>query len=161
MKAVKNVLKYVKEIYSLKFGISTNEWSMLNRWMNYDEECCESFVTQFVMKIWWMMCWRMLFHRLLNEVWNECWNKCCDEVCDVLKLCWSCVELVTNLSWCIIWWNICHSICCERSAKDLLKVCDAWCVESLWCMMCWKFVMHDVLKVCWKFVESLFIIYLS
>ena len=62
MKAVKDVLKYVKEIYSLKFVISTNEWSILNRWMNYDEECCEISVTQFVvikfvmhdvMNMWW------------------------------------------------------------------------------------------------------------
>ena len=34
---------------------------------------------------------------------------------------------------------------------DVLKVCDAWCVESLWCMMCWKFV-ESLLKVCSSYI---------
>ena len=85
-----------------------------------------------------------------------------------------------NELWWRMLWNICHSICDEDMMNDVLKNVvkvlslnlwwryDEWCVESLWCMMCWKFVMHDVLKVCdawcveslwcmmcWKFVESL------
>ena len=50
-----------------------------------------------------------------------------------------------NELWWRMLWNICHSICCERFVKDLMKYlslnwCDAWCVESLlkvcdaWCV---------------------------
>ena len=113
--------------------ISTNEWSILNRWMNYDEECCEISVIQFMMM------------KMLKL--NECWNKCCDEVCDeisvtqfVAKDLWKYVMKYLSLNLLrkiceSMWWNICHSICCE----SLLKVC-------------WKYVMHDG----WKFVEESF-----
>ena len=84
--------------------ISTNEWSILNRWMNYDEECCEISVTQFVAK----------------DLWK-------------------------------IWWNICHSI---DVMHDVLKVCWKFVMHDV-LKVCWKFVMHDVLKVCWRIIPQI------
>ena len=141
----------------------------------------------------WNVCWRMLWNichsicdeDMMNDVlkncFTDCWMKCeiNVEINVAMKyvMSWSCVEVVTNSSWCIIWWNIYHSICCERFVKDLMKYLSLnllrkFC-ESMWYIIWWKFVEESSPQIWWmlwseccevnvvNWMWNLFIIYLS
>ena len=88
--------------------------------------------------------------------WNICHSICCDEVFGkyVMKylslnlLWWSIWKVYDEISVTqfvvmkyleSMWWNICHSICCD---EVLLK-------------MCWRCV-EDVLKNCWRVCRSIY-----
>ena len=100
------------------------------------------------------LCWRML--------WKFCHSICDEDMMnDVLKN----VVKVLSLN---LWWRYdewCVEECCESfvtqfvmmynmmkylSLNLLRKICERF-VESLWCMMYWKFV-ESLLKVCSSYI---------
>ena len=120
--------------------ISTNEWSILNRWMNYDEECCKISVTQFVMKYWKVCC----DEYVMKNCFIDCWMKyeMNVEINVVMKylslnLCWKFVESL----WCMMCWKF-----VEESSPDFDECCEVnvvkWMLWSECCEVNVKFVHH-------------------
>ena len=119
--------------------ISTNEWSILNRWMNYDEECCEISVIQFMMM------------KMLKL--NECWNKCCDEVCDeisvtqfVAKVCWKFVESM----WCMM-----DESLLKNHSQILMNVVK-WMLWSE-CEICSSYIFHNLREYVIDHLSKMFV----
>ena len=138
--------------------ISTNEWSILNRWMNYDEECCEISVTQFVMMkmLKWNVCWRMLWWRML---WNICHSIVVMKYLE--SMLWNICHSIVVMKYCFIvcWneiWNECWNKCCDEdlhSMKCLNSLLDRFS-KIIWCDEEMFHNLHQVCNVCTNFIRS-------
>ena len=125
------------------------EWTMmknvvkvlsLNLWWRYDEwcveECCESFVTQFVAKDLRKICWKFVMHDVLKVCDAWYWKF----VESLLKVCSS--YIFHNLSEYIeVFWLICY----RSSFKNV-------CHYNCWMKVEWNFV---TIIVEWRLNETL------